>query len=453
MAPQPHVNKAVVSRYRWLAVLLLLGFTLLYMTTLAGNDPVFKNRDALFFADASDYVVATRQPAFGFSGEPFMLEDGFAPAEDMKRLGRIFDRTVLVKKAKKHPLFFPVNHLCYSGYKKLVHPLRSGWTIGDERLALLFPSALFGAAAVAGLFLFFLRQGRDHLAALLFALLFGVSLGKWVYSSLPETYSLQILISVGLVALIFKVKRLEWRQALLLAMATAAAILVSVGNILLVVPLFLLFLFNKKPWPAVVYAAIAALTVVLAYAMLAWTVSPELALGKSLQLAGGQVLSHSAGDAVLVFNRLASVTANHFFFSIGAIHVAPGYFTRSGALFSYLQSPLPALFIASYVVFLILLILRLIASGFPTPRNRCLTLVAWLAVHLLFYSVFNSAQPFLYASIFLVPLITLMFLVFTREGDGNGRGSVWLKIRRGALALLVLATWLDNQFFVLRFLQ
>lgn len=435
------------------APLLLVLFTILHITSLAGNDPLFKTRDTLFFADASDYVVATRQPALAFGEADFMLRDGYASEADMQRVGALFNRAVLLKKARKHPLFFPVNHLVYTAWKKLTRPLKPDWTIADERRALLFPSALFGAAAVAGLFLFFRRHGRDSLLALLFALLFGFALGKWIYSSLPETYSLQILICVGLTVMIFELRRLEWGQALLLALATACAILAGVSNILLVFPLFLLFVLNKKIGPGLAYAALTALTVIGAYFLLSLLVSPELSLSKSFQLAGAQVVSHSTVEAGLFFKRLIPVAGNHFFFSIGAIHVGQSGFTRPGALLRYVQSPLPALFLVSYIVFLILLVRQLINTGFPAPRDRCLALVSWLTAHLLFYSVFNSAQPFLYTSTFLVPLVTLCFFIFCRKQTAGEEKAAWHVIRRGALILLVLATFLDNQAYLLRFLQ
>ncbi len=453
MKPTPHNRSAVLLSIRLAAPLLLVGFTILYMTSLAGNDHLFRTRDSLFHADSSDYVLAARQPTLAFGDVDFMEQDGFVPAADMARIGRLVNRSALLKKARKHPLFFPVNHLCYSGFKKLVRPLRPGWTIADERRALLFPSALFGALSVTGLYLFFCRHSRDRLPALLFALLFGFSLSKWIYSSLPETYSLQILVGVGLTALIFQLRRPGWSQALLLALATGFAVLVGVNNILLVLPLFLLFLFNRRPGPGLAYALLTALTVVGAYLLLAWLVNPLLSFGASVQMAGAQVISLSAGNPAQVFQRLISVAGNHFFFSIGAIHVPRPGFTRPGALLCYLQSPLPAVFLLSYLIFLLLLAKQLITRGAPVPRDRCLTLVCWMAVHLLFYSVFNSAQPFLYSSTFLVPLITLFFFGYSGEQDGETPGRDRRDFSRGTLILLVLAVWLDNQVYVLTFLQ
>ncbi len=433
------------------ALLLLAGFTVLHLVTLAGHYPMFKTRDAVFFADASDYIVLTRQPELAWSPVPFKTEEGYAPVEDMQRIGLLLDREILLKKARKHPLALAMNHLVYLVWKRVLRPLRPHWSIVDEQQALLFPAALFGGLAVAGLYLFFRRMGGHNLTALLFAFLFGGSLSRWIYASLPESWSLQILLAVWLVMLIFRLPP-GLITAPLLGLALAITALAGLNNVLLFVPVYLLFIFKGRPLRGLICCGIAALTVAGTYIMLGLRVSPRLGLAESIRLAGEQVATHSAGDLSLLLTRLIPVAGNHLFFSIGAIHVPQASFTGIGSIFHYLESPLPALFLVLYLVFLLLLALRFFTRGLPAPRHGLLVLAAWLVVHFLFYAVFNSAQPFLYSSLFLVPLMTIYFLVWSNDGEREGR-RWWERFRLGVLGLLVLATFIDNWFYLSRFLR
>ncbi len=432
------------------AATLAVVFTLLYAVTLAGSDAIFeKGIRSFFWSDVGEWTFATQIGAVrGDLGlEELALPPytrGGAPPPDFARHWEL--------KRSKHPLFAAASHWVYRAVRAAARPFaaggdaREGWTYRHERIALKFPSALFGGLATAGFF-WMASAYAGAGTALLFALFFGVSFGKWFFASVPDSYSLQALLSVGFAAQLFASGR-SLAALAGLAATTVAAIFIGVNNVLLVPVGAAWLILEERRRDAIAYAAITGVAVVAAYGAMTLLVEDSVTLGGTIDLVSRQVEAFSQRSSVEVGGPLVKLAFSLVGFSLIGVAAAPAaeeLYHSFAVLGAYATSPLSLAFLVSYAALFGVIVHRLV-TGPPVPResqNRLMTLALWVGALLLYYSQFNALQTILYTSLFLVPFVALLC-----EGFALRPAS---RVEFALLGALVATTLASNLVFLRQF--
>lgn len=440
----------------WLvSIPVFLGFLFLYMYTLHDCSKVFnKSVNVIFYSDTGEYALLTQTPLYSYSDYSNVEKLEFDPFTNKKKMKSLYrelhKKNRHVNKTQKHLLTHYINHYLYLVGKKCISLFVGRWNVGAERLAIIFPSAFFGALTVLMAFIFFSKYTERLSLVLIFTGFLGFSLGKWIFSSIPESYSIQCAAIIVFIFYLFRMGRFDRKEVIIASFLAGLTILVGVNNVLLIPGALLLFVFNKKYKEIFFFLSFTGFIVFFGYWLMSTFVNPQLDIFDSIMKTVKHINYFGTKEHAIFssfFYKPLFTLLNFLFLSVGAIMVPMGNYYAVDAFKYYFQSPIPFLFFIFYVFFLFLLV-KNIPGTQKKDKPYLFTLGTWLLCMFIFYTLFNANESILYSSLFLVPFWILVFFLI-KEAKFSLFGYDMVS---PVLYVLVLILFINNFTFLRNFI-
>ena len=331
----------------------------------------------------------------------------------------------------KHPLFVVAMVL----YQLVRHILFAAPPVFAHNLAVVFPMAVLGAAAVWIAYYVFLENSYEREKALPFTILYGFSSATWLYSSLPEAYAL-IAVSSNLVLLSLLRSRTDApRELNRTALLNALSCFASPQQIFLSIIPGLRLAMNFPLLAAVRKAARYAIVFALAF-LVPYQIYLKLT-GMGWRF-GPVYLNVYAHPSNLLNIHWSTVIALSFLvYSVVAPEVNPHLFTDP-TLSIFRAVSWPWLFLCGlYVAFCAVSLLGLYGR-LSKKRAMAVPLAGYLIAYLAFFLYFNPAEAYLYVFPAVLP-----WLLILQDGFCAG----WNRARRVGIWVLIAAVGLNSLYF------
>lgn len=309
---------------------------------------------------------------------------------------------------RKHLLYYPVSRVLYG----LANRARLRLGIGRDVIALIFPGALYGATSVVLAYFIFLRFMENRKSAAAATAFYAFTYSVWLFSSVPETYSLTSL-SINLFfcfALARKARR-DWRWLCGLVFLIALSSMNDLRSfLLLLVPFYLIARTDGMKWTerlgAAAFITVGTFTIfIVGYQLYKYASGYEgfgvcamctwiprygggyVALGRSLDLP-------SVCQSVLTFlvESISPLCQEHMAGSPPAVHRAHIFFA--------------CCYSALYAV-LLLGGLRCIGERLSSGL-RLQALACWLGVYVIYNTLYIPDAALTYSPVIVLPLLLII---------------------------------------------
>lgn len=360
-------------------IIVLFIFLFLYLFSLTPNQNIFTHDGNMFYTDNSETTYMIKH-----------LKESYQRGEwnDVKHN--------LISPALTWPLY------------KLGQII-----LNNDNLKIVFPIAFYGVLNLIIAFYILKKILKKESLALCFSIIYGFFFGIWLYSSFPETYILNIIfINIFLlITLRYLDKVPDIKFLFIFSIINATGILVTLHLAsLAVIPLFLLFIRQKKLFPikSLLYLVIMLSIVILAYEIVG-RINKEfrflqiIKYIKDYQITWGSSTFKNFVNLSAILNTLL----NFFFYGVGIIYVSPWDTSELLYLGTYFNIFGGIMFFFSYIAFILISLLGLRQSG-SIRQKWFQILVLWIIINIIYFLYFNPMEAFLYGPLIHLPWLAIL---------------------------------------------